>query len=556
MFAKGEKSTGVSAYALICCLSMIGFMMSACRPPDQTIVKDEHREIADPTPSTRNFEAINKQHKVLMAVFDSGVDYNHPDLLQNTHFELDKKGKPVGYGYDYLGQDNWGSYRIVDTSLYEYKDQSKDKKKEIDAESDPAVHNKEVRSIIDRKQCKIDAVNSAEPELKKYLNVYRHTMLESYGENIHGTHVAGLMTYDRPDFGVISYRVLPYHRTSAQDRDERLLKTDIFVNNIADALEKVAKVRDSNGRGIRIVNLSLGGSLTRPNAQETENDLERNAQVDRAIKLVYEGMTKVIAKYPDILFVAAAGNDGGWSDNKTRVQYPCGVEAPNVLCVGATNNFENLSSFTNIPLNDIDLVFAPGYDIKSTFPSDQCRALNNFMDNMMEDTCTFDPKAKKWGAKAEQLALLKPMLQGLKQSCDFKESRYIKMSGTSMATPIVSRVAGEILAANPNLNPTQVIEAIRKKSEVRTGRQFTAFVLKQKRLATPSWSKATEATNTNNGGSSVKVPGPAWSMVDALEMGIRPKGMNSIQAVDWEKGVQEYRRYRLNGFSFASGKPE
>jgi subtilisin family serine protease len=65
----------------------------------------------------------------------------------------------------------------------------------------------------------------------------------------------------------------------------------------------------------------------------------------------------------DILFVAAAGNNG--SNNDTTPHYPSSYNAPNVVAVAATDNNDALASFSNFGATSVDLG-APGVNVLST----------------------------------------------------------------------------------------------------------------------------------------------------------------------------------------------
>src|SRR5205807_4821972 len=74
------------------------------------------------------------------------------------------------------------------------------------------------------------------------------------------------------------------------------------------------------------------------------------------------------ANASDILFVAAAGNNGGGNsgwDNDIHPIYPCNYNAPNVICVAATDSMDMLASFSNYGRNTVHLA-APGVGILST----------------------------------------------------------------------------------------------------------------------------------------------------------------------------------------------
>ena len=77
-----------------------------------------------------------------------------------------------------------------------------------------------------------------------------------------------------------------------------------------------------------------------------------------------------IAAAPDVLFVAAAGNQG--TDNDASPRYPCNYDLPNIVCVAATNQIDDLSTFSsggsNFGKASVDLA-APGSSALSTVPT-------------------------------------------------------------------------------------------------------------------------------------------------------------------------------------------
>jgi len=94
--------------------------------------------------------------------------------------------------------------------------------------------------------------------------------------------------------------------------------------------------------GIPIVNASLGG----PGFSQTLSD--------------------TIARYPETLYVVAAGNDA--SNNDAVPRYPCNYPAANLICVASTTNTDQLSNFSNYGERSVDLA-APGSAILSTVPT-------------------------------------------------------------------------------------------------------------------------------------------------------------------------------------------
>jgi subtilisin family serine protease len=111
----------------------------------------------------------------------------------------------------------------------------------------------------------------------------------------------------------------------------------------------------------------------------------------------------------DVLFVAAAGNEGDNADNSP--EYPAAFELPNVVSVAASDVHDHLLDFSNYGSKSVDIA-APGDEIYSTVPA----------------------------------------------SVD--GDGYTTFSGTSMAAPFVSGAAALYLARYPGSSAAQVREAL------------------------------------------------------------------------------------------------
>src|SRR4051794_12862550 len=150
--------------------------------------------------------------------------------------------------------------------------------------------------------------------------------------NGHGTHVSGTIAAPQDAVGVAG--VAP---------EARILPLRVLDANGSGSGSAVASAFDLAGKlGIPVVNASLGSSGL-STAQRT------------AINL-----------HPNTLYVVAAGNDG--HDNDATPTYPCAIPAPNVVCVGATDNRDARAGFSNVGATSVDL-FAPGVSILSTYGS-------------------------------------------------------------------------------------------------------------------------------------------------------------------------------------------
>ncbi len=179
-------------------------LLSSCRPEDQTSIKPEHYLYANPRPISRDgaperFLENNRQHKILVAVFDTGIDYNHPYIRDHVHFDLDASGVPIGAGLDFLTEgDAWASHRVIETSLYEFEFLSERQKRDaIDSFKAPEEWDKKIRRERMGQVCGVQYLLKLDKRLEQYIQHYRDIGFERYNSQ-HGTHVSGPITYDKP----------------------------------------------------------------------------------------------------------------------------------------------------------------------------------------------------------------------------------------------------------------------------------------------------------------------------------------------------------------------
>lgn len=107
---------------------------------------------------------------------------------------------------------------------------------------------------------------------------------------------------------------------------------------------QVLAYRYAGGLGAEVVNLSGGGTS------------------------FSQAVLDSIRAAPNTLFVFAAGNGGAdklGDDNDATPQYPCNLDEPNVVCVAATDQDDQLASFSNYGAASVDLA-APGVNILAT----------------------------------------------------------------------------------------------------------------------------------------------------------------------------------------------
>ena len=148
-------------------------------------------------------------------------------------------------------------------------------------------------------------------------------------ENGHGTHVAGTIgAQGDNDAGV-----------TGVNWDTTLIAMRAFGPNGSGSTSDVIQAYGyADAIGADVLNASFGGA----GYSQAEFD--------------------AIARADDTLFVAAAGNER--ADNDVTPSYPCNYSLANVVCVAASDENDQLASFSNYG-NSVDLA-APGSRIYST----------------------------------------------------------------------------------------------------------------------------------------------------------------------------------------------
>jgi serine protease len=224
-------------------------------------------------------------------------------------------------------------------------------------------------------------------------------------ENGHGTHVAGIAAAETgngigvagvaPDATILPVRVLDADGSGTTQR-------------VADGIKYAAD------RGARVVNLSLSYDATGHVGKLLGNLRPLYGAIDYAI-----GKGAVV--------VVAAGNGPSSDPNVPDPAFPLCAEPalhPGVLCIGAVDQRDAPSWFGNLDVAaTARYLVAPGGD-----------AL----------TCAGD--------------IFSTYLRSAEESSCSPEQGYDALSGTSMATPFVSGVAG--LLAGQGLTPQQIIDCI------------------------------------------------------------------------------------------------
>lgn len=258
-------------------------------------------------------------------------------------------------------------------------------------------------------------VDSAEAtEVKQYLSnlkpgEYKAAIeeLSAAGNYIHGTHVAGIAAAGNP-YARLAIARIEFGHTLQPDPCPSLELTR------KDARSTQAYVDFFRRHRVRVVNMSFGGSVGGVEGQLEQCGIGASADERRKIAREWfdigkEAFVKAMASAPEVLFVAAAGNEN--ADSSFAESIPADIVLPNLITVGAVDKAGDEAPFTSYGKTVV--VHANGYLVDSVIPG------------------------------GERLAV----------------------SGTSMSAPQVTNLAAKILAVNPALTPPQVIEIIRETAE-------------------------------------------------------------------------------------------
>ena len=339
------------------------FKISSFTPNDQYYsaqwaLKEQGVNIGDAWAKTKG----NKS--VVVAVVDTGVDYNHPDLIDNM----------------------WVNTREIPGNG-------------IDDDDNGIVDDIYGANFID---------DSGNP----------------YDDNGHGTHVAGIIgakgnnsigiTGVNLDTSIIALKFL--------DRSGRG-----SLYNAIKAYEYLLELKN-RGINIKVVNNSWGGGSYTQSLYDVMNKLAKLG----------------------VVLTCAAGNES--SNNDSYDSFPANFDIDNLISVASTDEDENISQFSNIGSNTVDIA-APGRHILSTYPNNQ----------------------------------------------------YASMSGTSMATPYVTGAMALLLGYDKSLNASDAINRLYstgRDAETLVGTIRTERIVDVKRLiensTTPLPEMPTCSYNENN----------------------------------------------------------
>jgi subtilisin family serine protease len=221
----------------------------------------------------------------------------------------------------------------------------------------------------------------------------------------HGTHVSSLVTLNNPQIGLIPVRVVP---VAERDGDSALyqIAPDAFKGEVA------VRIIDAISSGIdfavtsgaTIINISLGVNLDEVLPEHHKPSLD---------KIENELLPNIKTKWKNALLVVAAGNESAVLSDVAQ-SIPTTLDAPDILSVGALKDNHTIASYSNHG-RYVD-VYMRGSDVTATVPGDLRK----------------------------------------------------KLSGTSMASPLVAHLAAQLKIIDPTLSTSELRALIINAAEVRT----------------------------------------------------------------------------------------
>ena len=220
--------------------------------------------------------------------------------------------------------------------------------------------------------------------------------ISKYGNHAHGTHVAGIALRGDPYARLLTSRItFDYHMIPETPTIEQARK---------DSAATVETIKYFKDNGVRVVNMSWGGSLAGVESALEANNAggtpeERKALARKIFEIGKVALFESIKNAPEILFITSAGN----SDNNVSFEefIPSGFDLPNIISIGAVDQAGDETSFTSFGKVD---VYANGFEVKSYIPG----------------------------------------------------GNEMNLSGTSMASPNTTNLAAKLLAVRPDLTTAQL----------------------------------------------------------------------------------------------------
>lgn len=361
----------------------------------------------------------NRVDRVLVTILDSGVDYNHPDLafkiprpvdestpsaLQKSINRLQKAQEDLRQEYVNLNvTQRWSHQEEYQSQLADLERRIEEKKREKECLSRSAIPPGLRRSISRLQKVKKD-LQQKYARSPSYWQWWYKDQYASQSQDLDDKIAARKQQKE-----CIQKRAIGWDFRGDDNQPFDGLHLQLKTHGT-----HVAGIAAQGTDDIAILPLlypkaATSGELFYEAIELAHQKGSRIVNVSLGSKENKKGwdhLSRAIEDYHDMLFVVAAGNDGANLDDFPT--YPAAYGHPNILVVASVDDSHNLSRSSNYSKIKVDIA-APGENIESLAP------------------------------------------EGPNQ----------RISGTSTATPYLTRVAAQIKYINPSLTPRQIISIIR-----------------------------------------------------------------------------------------------
>ncbi len=357
--------------------------------------------------ATEAWDLSNGGEGVVVAVIDSVIQWDHPDLIENLHEVGDRPNLLPGeqHGWDFTSSQVVCSTNQTDFCL------AGDPDTRLSAEElnvlRPHFQNtfqlssqdllQEYAQLADR--LRLFYPHLSDNQLAALIrNIIRHEISAEF----HGTWSAGVIAA-QPVNGEGAIGVAP---------NAKILPVRVFgLGGEITAARLIEAIGYAADRGAEVINLSLGGLLP-------DQDLSNQ-------------IFQVLDEYPNVVIVASAGNE-----SLDGVSFPAAT--PGVMSVGATN-LDGQRTFYSSYGGRLDVV-APGGETTSVASGGILTTGGTWIDGFWQG---IEPPDYAWASTLDPVG------------------QYVQVQGTSFSAPTVSGVVALMKGVNPNLERDRLLHTLK-----------------------------------------------------------------------------------------------